>query len=51
VPVAALRALLAELDAWPARATNFGDACDRLSDLLAAHGGEAPAVDPAAVKG
>jgi hypothetical protein len=42
VPVAALRRLLAELDGWPARPTNFGDALDRLSDLLAASGGEAP---------
>jgi hypothetical protein len=49
VPVTTLRALLAELDAWPARATNFGDACDRLSDMLAACGGEepAPATEPA----
>jgi hypothetical protein len=42
VPVPALRALLAELDAWPARPTAFGDAYDRLSDLIAAYGGEAP---------
>jgi hypothetical protein len=45
VPIAALRALLADLDGWPARPANFGDALDRLSDLLAASGGEAP--DPA----
>jgi hypothetical protein len=42
VPVAALRALLAELDGWPERPTNYGDACDRLSALIAAHGGEGP---------
>jgi hypothetical protein len=42
VPAAVLRRLLAELDGWPARATNFGDALDRLSDLLAAYAGEAP---------
>jgi hypothetical protein len=41
VPVAVLRRLLAELDGWPARATNFEDALDRLSDLLAAYAGEA----------
>jgi hypothetical protein len=41
VPVAALRRLLAELDGWPARPTNLGDALDRLSGLLAAYGGEA----------
>lgn len=40
VPVAALRRLLAELDGWPARPTNFGDARDRLSHRIAAHGGE-----------
>jgi hypothetical protein len=42
VPVPELRALLAELDGWPERPTNFGDACDRLSHLIAQHGGEAP---------
>jgi hypothetical protein len=42
VPAAALRALLGELDAWPERPTNFGDASDRLSALTAAHAGEAP---------
>jgi hypothetical protein len=42
VPVPALRALLAELDAWPVRPIAFGDACDRLSDLIATYGGEAP---------
>jgi hypothetical protein len=42
VPAAALRRLLAELDGWPARPTNFGDALDRLSDLLVAYGGEVP---------
>jgi hypothetical protein len=47
VPVAALRALLAELDVWPQPAANLGDACDRLSDLIAAPGGEVPAADPA----
>jgi hypothetical protein len=50
VPAAALRALLAELDAWPLRPTNFGDACDRLSDIVAEYGGAAP-VDPIEVTG
>ena len=40
VPAAALRALLAELDGWRERPTNFGDACDRLSHLIAAYAGE-----------
>ena len=43
VPVAELRRLLAELDAWPPRPESFGDALDRLSDLLAEYAGEAPA--------
>ena len=42
VPVAALRGLLHQLDRWPERPTNFGDACDALSDLLASYAGEAP---------
>jgi hypothetical protein len=41
VPVATRRRLRAELDGWPARPTNVGDALDRLSGLLAASGGEA----------
>jgi len=38
--VAVLRRLLAELDGWPARPTNFGDALDRLGSL--AHSGKIP---------
>jgi hypothetical protein len=42
VPVAALRGLLHQLDRWPERPTNFNDACDALSELIACYAGEAP---------